>query len=191
MLFFCCTCSYLRVFLFSEKQIYVRPEMPILSAENCFKRGLVALAAGKPSEATTLFQAAMAIEQNRGVGRPQMRYLSFYGLSLAHSPRSTQEAVRACEEAAREESFNPDLFLNLGKVYLRSGKRTRALETFERGLRLDPKHRDLRTALRKTDRRSNPAVSGLDRSHPLNRLLGRIRYSLTTRPEKIPEKRTV
>jgi tetratricopeptide (TPR) repeat protein len=165
--------------------------MPILSAENCFKRGLVALAAGKPAEATTLFEAAMAIERERGVGRPQMRYLSFYGLSLAHSRKSITDALRACEEAAREEAFNPDLFLNLGKVYVRSGNRTRALEAYERGLRLDPKHRGLRAALQKTDRRSNPAVRGLDRSHPLNRLLGRIRYSLTTRPEEVPEKRTV
>ncbi|MDX1387916.1 MAG: tetratricopeptide repeat protein [Acidobacteriota bacterium] len=164
--------------------------MPILSAENCFKKGLVALAAGRPSEASTLFEAAMAIERERGVGRPQMRYLSYYGLSLASVRHAGHDAVRACEEAVRREPFNPDLFLNLGKVYLRAGKHTRALEAFERGLRLDRRHRGLRAALAKADRRADPPIKGFGRSHPVNRLLGRIRYSIT-RTEKVPEKRTV
>ena len=165
--------------------------MPILSAENCFKKGLVAFAAGRPAEASALFEAAIAIERERGVGRPQMRYLSYYGLSLASTRRPGHKAVRACEEAARKESFNPDLFLNLGKVYMRAGKHTRALEVFERGLRLDSRHRGLRAALAKVDRRSDPPLSGFARSHPINRLLGRIRHSFGTRPEKVPEKRTV
>ena len=165
--------------------------MTILSAENCFKKGLVALAAGRPAEASALFQAAMAIELERGVGRPQMRYLSYYGLSLASNRHPAREAVRSCEEAARKESFNPDMFLNLGKVYLRGGKHTRALDAFERGLRLDSRHRGIRAALAKVDRRSAPPLSRLARSHPINRLLGRLRYSLTTPPEKVPEKRTV
>ena len=49
--------------------------MTILAAENCYKKGLVALAEGRPAEATAMFEAAMVIERERSVSRPQMRYL--------------------------------------------------------------------------------------------------------------------
>ena len=162
--------------------------MPILAAENCFKKGLVALAEGRPAEASAMFEAAMVIERERSVSRPQMRYLSYYGLSLAQTKRPTRQAIKACETAANVDFFSPDLLLNLGKVYLLAGKTTKALATWERGARIAPNYKAIRLELQKADRRSLPPIAALRRSHPLNRLLGKLRAQVfTAQPKKVPK----
>ena len=155
--------------------------MPILAAENCFKKGLVALAEGRPAEAAAMFEAAMVIERERSVSRPQMRYLSYYGLSLAQAKRANREAIKACETAARVDFFSPDLLLNLGKVYLLAGKTTKALETLDRGCKIAPNYKALRMEMEKADRRSAPPLRFLSRSHPVNRWLGKLRAQFLTR----------
>ncbi|HZN56138.1 MAG TPA: tetratricopeptide repeat protein [Candidatus Polarisedimenticolaceae bacterium] len=147
--------------------------MAILSAENSFRKGLVALVEGDPAAATTHFQSAILIERQHGVARPQMRYLSYYGLTLAQSRGANPESIQACETASRRDFFNPDLLLNLGRVYLLAGKTTKALATFERGLAIAPGHKALRAEHAKVDRRSPPPLSMLSRTHPLNKLLGK------------------
>jgi len=149
--------------------------MPILSAENSFRKGLVALVEGDPATAATHFQSAILIERQHGVTRPQMRYLSYYGLSLAQSRSATPEAIQACETASRRDFFNPDLLLNLGRVYLIAGKTTKALAAFERGLAMAPEHKALRAELGKFERRQPPPLSMVSRNHPFNKALGKLR----------------
>lgn len=153
--------------------------MAILSAENLFRKGLAALSEGDALEAQALFHAAIQAERRRGIRRPQMRYLSFYGLSLALAKGATSEAVRACEVAARSEQATADLFLNLAKVYQMAGKLTRALDACERGLLMDPSHPALRALLSRLDRRRRPPLPFLRRSNALNRWLGKVRSALS------------
>ena len=91
--------------------------MPVLSAENNFKKGLVALVDANPEQAVGFFRQALEIEQQRNVRRPEWRYLSYYGLSLAKCGKPGAEAIEACETAARNEALKSDLYLNLGRVY--------------------------------------------------------------------------
>ena len=162
--------------------------MRILEAENLFKKGLVALVEGDPGRATSHFEWAMHIERDRGVERPQMRYLSYYGLGLALSRKPSSDAVRTCETAARVDFFNPDFHFNLGKVYLIAGKTTKALAAFERGLRLAPSHAGLRIEMDKVERRSRPAIPWLGRNHVLNKRLWILLASLSSR--RAPLRRT-
>lgn len=147
--------------------------MTILSAESSFKRGLAALGQRQPDDAAKFFRSAIELERQRRVSRPDMRYLSYYGLSLAQGGKATRQAIRACETAVARDGYDPDLVLNLAKVYVLAGKTTRALETLERGLRMAQHHPGLKAMLSRLDRRSRPVVSFLDRSHPINRVLGR------------------
>lgn len=165
--------------------------MPILESENHFRKGLVALVDQRWEEASGHFHAAIQIEKQRCVKSPQMRYLSYYGLSLAQAHGATPQAIHACEAAVRRDFYNPDLYLNLGRVYLLAGKTTRALAVFEQGLALAPRHRAMRDELSKVDRRGRPPLPMLHRNHPLNYWLGRIRRSFgggTTR--SVPESRS-
>jgi tetratricopeptide (TPR) repeat protein len=158
--------------------------MHILSAENAFRRGLASLVDGDPTVASDYFQSAILTEVQRGVKRPQMRYLSYYGLSRAQAFGATPQSIQACETAARRDFFNPDLLLNLGRVYLLAGKTTKALAAFERGLGIAPSHKGLRAEFTKIDRRAAPPLGIVSRSHPLNKWLGRLRCSLWTRVPK-------
>lgn len=121
----------------------------------------------------------MLLERGHNVQRQQMRYLSYYGLSIARAERPTPEAIRACETAVDRDSFNPDLYLNLGRVYLMAGKQTKALAAFERGLSIAPDHPELQVQLQITDRRKPPPLSFLSRKHPMNRWLGKVRGRMT------------
>jgi tetratricopeptide (TPR) repeat protein len=155
--------------------------MSLLSAENCFKKGLLALVDENYEDAAALFRQAIDVQRERKVHRPEWRYLSYYGLSLAKSHRPTPEAVRACETAVRAETYNPELYLNLGRVYVMAGKVTRGLEVFERGLKVAPKHVALRKEMTRLDRRSRPPIPLLKRSNPLNRWMGMARGAVATR----------
>ena len=149
--------------------------MPVLTAENSFREGLVALVEGRPADASRCFESAMQTERNHSTARPQMRYLSYYGLSFAMAHGPTREAIRACETAASNEFYNPDMLLNLGKVYMMAGKTTRAMEAFERGIRLSPRHKGLKAAQGRSERRKRRSVGWLRRDHPVNYWLGRMR----------------
>jgi tetratricopeptide (TPR) repeat protein len=160
------------------------------SAENSFRRGLVALSGGDPETASSHFQAAIVIERQQGVARTQMRYLSYYGLSRALAKGATPQAIEACEVAARRDEFNADLLCNLGRVYLLAGKTTKALAAFERGLALNPSHKALAVEIAKVERRNTPPLSVVSRDHALNKWLGRLLWSLRSRaPKKQAESR--
>jgi|KBSSwiStaDraftv2_1062776.scaffolds.fasta_scaffold209151_2 tetratricopeptide (TPR) repeat protein len=154
--------------------------MPILSAENYFRRGLLALAENNAAEAAVHFESAIRVEREHNVVRPQMRYISYLGLALAQAHRAP-EAIQACEMAARGEPYNPDLLLNLGRVHLMTGRLTLALATLERGRRLAPWHKGMAIELAKVDRRKPPPLRFLSRDHPLNKVLGKWRASLLSR----------
>ena len=150
--------------------------MNILSAENSFRDGLAALVAGNPEEASTLFEKAMRAEKRHKVNKPQMRYLSYFGLSVALARGGgSKDALRACETAVHNENYNPDLLFNLGKVYLLAGRTTKAMTVFGKGLRIDPNHRGMRAAMDNADRRRRPAIGWLQRNNPVNAFLGKMR----------------
>ncbi|HXV77297.1 MAG TPA: hypothetical protein VD788_13345 [Candidatus Polarisedimenticolaceae bacterium] len=146
-----------------------------------FERGLVLLQNRRYAEAALQFQVAVQLERELGAVRPQMRYRSFLGLSRTLAGRAKVEDVRLCEQAAKLDHFDPVLQLNLGKVYLRTGKRTRAITSFRLGLEMDPGNRELQQLFRRTDRRAAPVLPMLGRNHPVNVSLGRLRAKWTRR----------
>jgi len=155
--------------------------MPIPSAESSFRKGLATLTGGDAAAAARHLQSAILIERQHGVARPQMRYLSYYGLALAQSGRPNAAAIQACETATRRDLFNPDLYLNLGRVYSLADRKSRALAAFERGLAIAPNHPALASEMAKIDRRQAPPLAFVPRSHPINKLLGKVRGVLFAR----------
>ena len=74
--------------------------MPIPAAEQRFNKGLAALADARPLQAIDCFLDAMHTERRHRVRRPDMRYLSYYGLSLARGNRATREGRRSASPRA-------------------------------------------------------------------------------------------
>lgn len=159
--------------------------MPILSAENQFKKGLTALVDRNYKDATVFFKRAIDVDLARNRRKPDLRYLSYYGLSLAKAGMSTTEAISLCRQAVARHKNHPILWLNLGRVYAAAGKTQRALEALDRGVQLAPGNRVLTHELAQFERRSKPVLGMLPRSHAVNIALGKLRRSMgkSRRPE--------
>jgi Flp pilus assembly protein TadD len=150
--------------------------------EQSFRQGMGALKVGNPVEALAHFQAAVTQGKQRANLRARMHYLSYYGLSLALAHRPSEHAIRACAKAAAVDPFDLALQHNLATVYVLARQPTKALAVLEQALRLEPTNTQLRAELARLDRRRRPPVSRLDRDHPLNRWLGRLRASVVGPP---------
>jgi tetratricopeptide (TPR) repeat protein len=149
--------------------------MSNLSAEKYYKEGLIAFKARAYKRAAPLFRHALDLDRDRGRRHPEMRYLSYYGLSLARAGLSQKQAIEACRTAVKQQTNDPLLFLNLARVYALNCKLEAAMEMYERGLRLTPDDPVLRRELNNLDRRSKAVVPFLSRSNPLNLYLGKLR----------------
>lgn len=116
-------------------------------------------------------------EGDRDSGR-YAQILSYYGFSLAMIHGANREALRFCEEAARHGFFHPDIYLNLGKLYLKKGDRRKAIRAIREGLDLDPGHPSLQDALFDMGIRRRPVIPFLSRGNYLNRILGRLTFQI-------------
>ncbi len=148
--------------------------MLIRPAEESFRKGLEALAAGRRIEALARFEAAVELERRLGALRPQPRYLSYFGLCVAFQPNRRDDAVRLCREALAREFYNPDLCWNLARVLLVAGKRREAHAVLRQGLDLSPGHPGILREIQRMGRRRPPVLQFLSRSNPINVLLGKL-----------------
>lgn len=146
--------------------------------EQHFHRGLAALADAHPLQAVDCFLDAMQAEQRLDASRPDMRYLSYYGLSLSLAGRASHAALEACRLACEADRGNPTIWLNLGRVYALSGDRVQALRSFEQGLKLSPDHSELRAELSRLSRRAPVTIGFLRRDHIFNVWAGKLRATL-------------
>ncbi len=96
---------------------------------------------------------------------------------LAQTLAGDRAGVVQCRIACREGSERPELqlFLNLARAELACGDRAKLMQALERGLAFYPDSSVLRELVQRYERRKDPVIRFLDRKHPLNRWLGRLR----------------
>lgn len=140
-----------------------------VEAREAFERGRHALEAHDPAGALVALRRANALAPEHA----QIR--SWLGLALALAERDFERARSLCESAAKQEFFNPDLYLNLAKVYLAIGRRPEALRYLRRGQMIDPGHAAIRDAIVELGLRRVPVLPFLPRRHVVNRMLGSAR----------------
>ncbi len=151
---------------------------PPAPSEITWRNGMVAFDRRSYKESIALFQQAIDLERQEGAKNPKMKYMSYLGLALTLLQGRSEEGQKLCEQAVKREFFDPDLYCNLGIVYLRNRMKSQAFEAFQKGLNLKAGHPRILDELEKYDRRGDPILSFLPRGHYLNRLLGRVRYRL-------------
>jgi hypothetical protein len=83
-----------------------------------------------------------------------------------------------CKSALRDAPDSPDLYHNLARVLLASGRKSEAFRYVRRGLMVDPRHAPLLMEWRRLGVRRGPVLPFLPRRHPVNRWLGRLRGKL-------------
>lgn len=160
------------------------------SAEKSFNKGLQLLRRkGSGRECMALFEAALTLDRRAGNGAGQARYRSYYGLCLALRDGKVRDGLLLCRAAAKEEFFNPEMWLNLGRVQLAARNRRHAHKSFRRGYRLAPENEELRRELERMGVRRRPAFPFLDRSNPLNVWMGKLSSRSRLRPSAPPRLR--
>ncbi len=119
--------------------------------------------------------------------------LSYCGWLQAEVDRMHQSGLAACRRALFEfrtddpeiaNAVYPVLHLNLGRTLSLAGKKKDALEHFNRGLRYDRGHYELKKEVKALGVRKPPVISFLSRSNPLNRCLGKMLHKRDDRPPR-------
>ena len=147
-------------------------------SEESFRKGLACLERRTYREAVSFFQAAVDLETEEGPKVSQVKYQSYLGLALTYARGRSAEGLKLCQDAVQRDFLNPDLFCNLGIVYMRHRQRRQAFQAFRKGLELDATHRRILVELKRYDQRGEPVFPSLSRDHLLNRLTGRLRCHL-------------
>jgi Flp pilus assembly protein TadD len=145
---------------------YAEPRPLSAEATRLHDLGATSLTAGRYGEAHRLLASAAELAPEHA------RIRSLLGLSIAYVERDFEGARTLCESAAKQEFFNPEVYLNLARVYLVFGRRSEALRYLRRGQMIDPGNERIQHEMRGLGRRRTPILPFLPRRHPINRALG-------------------
>lgn len=123
---------------------------------------------------------------------------SYRGYCIAKERGQFREAVRLCQSALDAEPHNPVHYLNLGRVFLHAGDKSKAIATFWKGISRAPgaeqgvtvaapsqgharEHALILDELRRLGIRKRVPFPALRRGHPLNRIAGKLLATIGVR----------
>jgi tetratricopeptide (TPR) repeat protein len=128
-------------------------------------RGIDLAKEGLYTEALKIFDENLGFTQNPVA-------MSYYAVSLATAEGYYDKAISLCLMAAEKEFYNPEIYLNLGRIFLLNGQKSVAFKAFRKGLRFDNSHTGIIGEVRRLGIRRRPVLSFLSRGNTVNRLLG-------------------
>jgi len=102
--------------------------------------------------------------------------MSYYALCFAQVEGDYKKAISICLSAAQLEFCDPDIYLNLGRIFLLSGQKANAVKAFRIGLKYDSRNTELRNEMKKIGIRRKPVISFLHRRNLVNKFLGKLAY---------------
>jgi len=138
--------------------------MAVSDAEKLFSKGLKALEQGNTVSALACFEKAAQIEDTP-------RYRSYLAYCIAKERGQHKLSVSLCEEAIAREPAHAGHYLNLGKIYLISKKKTEAIKAFREGMSHEADPRII-AELDRMGIRKSPPIPFLNRNNPINKYLG-------------------
>lgn len=137
-----------------------------------FKQGLSLLRNDCPGNALAYLLKAVELEKNNPL------YISYLGVAIARARKNWSLAMKLCSQSLQLTRTQPALYLNLAAVYCLAGDKEGAIETLSRGLEFTKQNEQLADALRGFGSRRPPVLRFLDRTHFLNRHVGKMRSRL-------------
>ena len=116
--------------------------------------------------------------------------VSFYGLALAMHRGRHRDALALCQAAVEAEPMQAEYYANLAEAYVVARQLRKAVDALRRGLGVDASNPRLLDLQRRLGARRVPVIRRLDRSHPLNVTLGRIRHAVAGPVKLAPVSKT-
>jgi tetratricopeptide (TPR) repeat protein len=133
-----------------------------------FKKGKHFLSEEKMDRALRAFEKAYKAD------RDNPDCMSYYGMCKAIRGGQVGLGLDLCIRAIKKDFARAEFYLNLGRVYLASGNRKGAQRTFKKGLQFEPGNSELHKCMAGLGVRNRPMIAVVERSNPLNRILGKI-----------------
>ena len=149
--------------------------------EDQIQLGILYAKEGNYREGFPLLKSAMEKFNGKKPEEIPPALLSYYGLCTALVHNDVKGGLEHCNAALTREFYQPDLYWNLGKVYLKANRKGNAVNAFYKGLNLDDGHKGILGELKRLGIRKSPIIGFLSRDHFLNRVLGQIRYRAETK----------
>ncbi|MEW6687389.1 MAG: DnaJ domain-containing protein [Candidatus Edwardsbacteria bacterium] len=119
----------------------------VTQAEMAYHRGMQSLSTGEYHKAVEFFRAAVNFNPHKA------EYKAKFGLALAHLKKDITEAEKHIKEAQEKEIFNPEHYVDLGRVYRLFKMEDKASEQFREALRWNPKHKRAMEELRSLEKK--------------------------------------
>ena len=147
-------------------------------AEREFELGRKALDKEDFEAALAHFETALELKDNPC-------WYSYVGNCIASGRGDFGTGVTLCQMSLEVEPENSVHYLNLGKVYLASGNKKKALLTFRDGLAKGG-NEEILQMLVEFGTRNTPVFKSLPRSNPLNKFLGNLLHRHALRKRDVP-----
>jgi Flp pilus assembly protein TadD len=138
-----------------------------------FKEGLARLRQGDTIEALVRVSRALESEPKNPF------FLSYAGLLTAMAEEDYDRAEQLCQAALALKWNHAQLYLNLAEVYERSGRTPEAIDALQKGLLSAGRDFRIRRALERLGVRRPAVLPFLERTHVLNRTLGKLRHRMS------------
>ena len=145
------------------------------NAEELLERGIKLLESRHHKDALRNLKHSYQLDPN------STRCLSYLGLALALAEKRYKEGEELCQLAIRKEFYHPTFYLNLGRLYLASGSKKRAIWALRKGLDVDRSDAGLLAMLASFGERSKRPITLLSRAHVVNKTIGKIRHTVAPR----------
>lgn len=143
-----------------------------MAGEKEFGQGLEYFRDGYLGKALEQMKAAAEAEPQNAL------FLSYLGLLVAAAQKDFPKAEQLCKMALKLDRVEPQCYLNIAEVYTRAKRPAEAMEALREGLRRTKRDARIADAIARLSGRRRPVFPFLDREHPVNMVLGRLRHRI-------------
>lgn len=105
-------------------------------------------------------------------------FFSYLGYGIALRDRRVREGLKLCRHSIEVEFYQAENYLNLARTCLLARDRKGAVKAVRAGLKIDRNNQGLIVLYKELGIRSQPVLRFLDRAHPVNVFLGRVRHAI-------------
>lgn len=83
-----------------------------------------------------------------------------------------EKAIEICKQSLKAEDHNPEMYMNLGRLYAMINRKDLAFKALEQGIKISPRHHGIIKMFIILGQRKKPVLPFLSRTNIINKMLG-------------------